>query len=309
MIIFAAISSYVYAQTPKLPNITASWNENLQQISVTWGEPLTKVSGQEAIYLHYKAPSDKNWKSEQLSVGATGKGIIDVEPNTEYTIRLKTAYGLEEPTYSNAVTITTPKELRFGSGAEWSGSGIHIKWTNAAKGVVIDTYCNGELRLPADGWAFSSNDRRYSGISTLKLNNKDQPKKGETWTIVFHHDGETQSHTVFCGKEKEDEDGNNEEGIIGPGNPNGDSGDPYQIKGPIPIFTEESWPTVMFWYIILASLSGVFIFLALIRSGYQYMFSATSNPGLKASFSETIEKCIIALVVIMTAPLLVDFNS
>ena len=302
ILIFATISSYTYAQEPYLPDIKAHWSNNLQQISVTWDEPLTKLPDQEAIYLHYKKNSDNNWKSIQLSEGATGKGIIDVEPDTEYTIRLKTAL-INNVQYSNEVSITTPQELRFGSGAEWTASGIYVKWTNATKGVTIDTYCNGELRLPPDGWAFSSNDKRYSGVSTFKLNNKDQPKQGETWTLVVHHDGETQSHTVFCGKEeKENEDG--EDGIIGPGQP-GDSGDPYQIKGPIPIFTEESWPTVMFWYIILASLSGVFIFLALIRSGYQYMFSATSNPGLKASFSETIEKCIIALVVIMTAPMLV----
>jgi hypothetical protein len=61
----------------------------------------------------------------------------------------------------------------------------------------------------------------------------------------------------------------------------------------------------MFWYTILAALSGVFIFLTIIRSGYQYMFSATANPGLKALFSESIQRCVIALVVIMAAPLIV----
>jgi len=78
-------------------------------------------------------------------------------------------------------------------------------------------------------------------------------------------------------------------------------------RGPIPIFSERTWPVIMFWYVLLSSLSGVFIFLIIIKSGYQYMFSQTSNPGMRASFTDTLEKCVIAMVVIMTAPLLVGF--
>ena len=63
----------------------------------------------------------------------------------------------------------------------------------------------------------------------------------------------------------------------------------------------------MFWYYVLASLSGAFIFLIMIRSGYQHMMSPTSNPGLKSSFTQSIERCIIGIVIIIAAPYLVNF--
>lgn len=307
MLIFALISS-TYAQEPYLPNIKAHWSNDLQQISVTWDTPLTKVPDQEAIYLHYKTPNS-DWKSIQLSEGATGKGIGDIEASTKYTIRLKTELTGKKK-YSNEVMITTPESLEFANWAKWTGSDITIGWRNAESHVDLGLSCSDKSTNPH---ASNIGDKKsYNGtISQLSfLDHKDKPKPGETWTITFTYSGQSYSHTVFCGTEQEKKDKEepenreDEDGIVGPDQP-GDSGDPYQIKGPIPIFTQETWPTVMFWYIILASLSGVFIFLALIRSGYQYMFSATSNPGLKASFSETIEKCIIALVVIMAAPMLV----
>ena len=308
MFIFAAISSYVYAQEPKLPSIKANWNNDLQQISVTWDTPLEKVPDQEGFFIQYKTSDDNNWKKINLSEGATGIGIGDVEPNTKYSICLKTYLGLE-PFTSNMITQTTPGEIGFASWAEWTGSDIRIGWRNATGTVGMDMSCS-EKSISPNQNTIGGNKSYNGAMSRLSfLNHKDAPQKGETWTIVFIHKGQSYSHTVFCGteqeqQEQEQQEQEGEDGIIGPGQ-SGDSGDPYQIKGPIPIFTQKTWPTVMFWYIILASLSGVFIFLALIRSGYQYMFSATSNPGLKASFSETIEKCIIALVVIMAAPMLV----
>jgi hypothetical protein len=305
MFIFAGISTYnAYAQTPELPNIKASWNDDLQQISVTWDKPLKRIAGQEIIVLEYKTP-DSDWKTIQLSEGSTGKGIGNVEPNAKYTIRLRTYYGITQYT-SNSITISTGEEFKFASWAEWTGSDIRIGWRNAQSYVAIDMVCSDKAIHPNQ--SNIGDNKSYNGtISKLSfLNHSDKPQRGETWAIAFIHDGQTYSHTVFCGTEKENKRPEDEEGIITPNKPgSGDSGEPYQIKGPIPIFTQETWPTVMFWYIILASLSGVFIFLSLIRSGYQYMFSATSNPGLKASFSETIEKCIIALVVIMAAPMLV----
>lgn len=308
LLMFTMISSYAYAQKPQVPNINVHWDDDLQQVLITWDKPLERsVANQEGFRLQYKTP-EGNWKLLQtLSLGATSVGANDLEPNTTYSFRIVTSVGVTDHP-SNQVSVTTPKDVGFACSAHWTGSGIHVTWNNANKGVVIDTYCDGELKLPSDGWAFSSKKKSHNGVLTFRLNTKDQPRQGETWTLVFHHDGKAYSHTVTCGKEKEDEDGEgkDEDGIVTPNKPGGgDSGDPYQIKGPIPIFTQETWPTVMFWYMILASLSGAFIFLALIRSGYQYMFSATSNPGLKASFSETIEKCIIALVVIMSAPMLV----
>lgn len=85
------------------------------------------------------------------------------------------------------------------------------------------------------------------------------------------------------------------------------------VLGGIPIFTDKSWPIIMFWYKVLAGLSGAFIFLMLIKTGYQYMFSAVSNPGMKAGFMHSIERTFVALLIIMVAPmfigLLVEVND
>jgi len=293
------LSHYAYAQTPKLPNINATWNNNLQQISVTWNTPLTRLLDQEIIVLQYKT-ADSGWKNIQVSEGSTGKGIGEVEPQTQYTIRLRTYFGTTEYT-SNQVNITTADELKFSCWADWTGNDINIGWRNAESNVDFYIVCN-DKTVTVNSKNVGGKKSHQDKISAY-VNHNDAPQQGETWVITFTYNGKTYSHSVFCGIE-ENEEQQNEEGIIGPGN-GGGSSNINQVSGPIPIFTEKTWPTVMFWYIILASLSGVFIFLAIIRSGYQYMFSATSNPGLKASFSETIERCIIALVVIMTAPMLV----
>lgn len=70
------------------------------------------------------------------------------------------------------------------------------------------------------------------------------------------------------------------------------------------IFTPERWETVMFWYNSLAILSGAFLVVVMIRSGYRYMLSA-ANPGLKASFVEELQRCIVAMMIIALAPVFI----
>lgn len=71
------------------------------------------------------------------------------------------------------------------------------------------------------------------------------------------------------------------------------------------VFTPARWAITMSWYYTLAGLSGVFIFLVLVRSGYRYINSAT-NPGIKADFFADVQRCIIAVGLIAIAPLFVQ---
>ncbi len=310
LLFITTITSYTYAQTPELPNITANWNSDLQQISVTWDKPLTKIDSDQDGFNLYRQENGKWRHFKSVPVGSTGIGIKDVDPNTEYILRLCTSR-IGKEFHSNEVTVTTAQELKFACWANCvNGKDIRIGWHNAKGHVGVEyirdgktVYSNYNNTTTGDNESYQSKNNNLPGI-----NYSDNPKKGETWEIVFSHNGETFSHTVFCGTEKEKkerEQKEKEDGIPGGLDESGNSDNLQQIKGPIPIFTQETWPVVMFWYVILASLSSVFIFLVIVRNGYQYMFSATSNPGLKASFSETIEKCIIALIVIMAAPLIV----
>lgn len=78
------------------------------------------------------------------------------------------------------------------------------------------------------------------------------------------------------------------------------------------IFTEDRWNIVMFWYNSMAILSGGFLVAIVVKSGYRYMISA-ANPGLKASFVEDLQRCIIAMAVLALAPVfirvLIDVND
>ena len=69
----------------------------------------------------------------------------------------------------------------------------------------------------------------------------------------------------------------------------------------ISIFDGHSWPKIMFWYNLLASLSGVFILWTIIKCGYKYILHPF-NPGVRASLMETVQRCIVAVAIIALAP-------
>ena len=69
----------------------------------------------------------------------------------------------------------------------------------------------------------------------------------------------------------------------------------------ISIFDGHSWPKIMFWYNLLASLSGVFILWTIIKCGYKYILYPF-NPGVRASLMETVQRCIVAVAIIALAP-------
>jgi hypothetical protein len=78
------------------------------------------------------------------------------------------------------------------------------------------------------------------------------------------------------------------------------------------IYEPQHLATINFWYNTLTALSGVFMFLVIIRTGYQYIRSGVS-PGARADFIETVQMCVVALAIIMLAPtfvkLLININS
>ncbi|MCR4443261.1 MAG: pilin [Peptococcaceae bacterium] len=67
------------------------------------------------------------------------------------------------------------------------------------------------------------------------------------------------------------------------------------------IFDGQNWPKIMFWYNLLASLSGVFILWSIIKCGYKYILHPF-NPGVRASLMETVQRCIVAVAIIALAP-------
>lgn len=75
---------------------------------------------------------------------------------------------------------------------------------------------------------------------------------------------------------------------------------------PIPVMPANSSKVVMFWYYTFATLTGVFVFLTIIRTGYQYIAQTDSNPGQRASTISTLQKCAAGFLIIMVAPLFVQ---
>ena len=59
---------------------------------------------------------------------------------------------------------------------------------------------------------------------------------------------------------------------------------------PIPVMPANSSKAVMFWYYTFATLTGVFVFLTIIRTGYQYIAQTDTNPGQRASTINTLQK-------------------
>lgn len=81
---------------------------------------------------------------------------------------------------------------------------------------------------------------------------------------------------------------------------------PVQASQGISIFPNNSQSVVMFWYYSLATLSGAFIFLTVVKSGYKHIFSGNTNPGMRASAILTVQRAIVGLIIIMVAPLLIN---
>ena len=78
------------------------------------------------------------------------------------------------------------------------------------------------------------------------------------------------------------------------------------------IYDQRHLVVIDLWYNTLLLLSGVLMFLVIVRSGYQHIRSGVS-PGERADFIETVQMCIVAVAVIALTPtfikVLIDINS
>ncbi|WP_273483441.1 pilin [Desulforamulus ruminis] len=77
-------------------------------------------------------------------------------------------------------------------------------------------------------------------------------------------------------------------------------------------FTNKWLSVVMLWYCTLVMLSGAFIFLVIVRSGYRYYHSSI-DPSIRASLLMDIQRCFVAMLIIILAPyciyLLIQIND
>lgn len=184
---------------------------------------------------------------------------------------------------SNAVKIDEFNVNRTGNAIK-----IHVNRTSYMFKTVI-------LRLYVNGEEVDSTTESFLDYG-LKIDN---PKNRQEYSIVakVFVDGEIEdqaSKTVVWGVEGAgDGDGSDTE-----------DGTPGLKSDPIEIFPEGAWERCMFWYTVLAALSGVFIFFTLLKTGYGQMAAAV-NPGVRASFMETVQRCIIAVGFIALAPVFI----
>jgi hypothetical protein len=64
------------------------------------------------------------------------------------------------------------------------------------------------------------------------------------------------------------------------------------------------WNIVMQWYNTLVTLSGVFIFIVIVRSGYKYYHSSI-DPSIRASLLMDVQRCFLAMLLIVITPFLI----
>ncbi len=193
----------------------------------------------------------------------------------------------------------------FNADAKWTGKTITVSYSGYdAGGIGSGVKMFVENASTGKSWqAMEYSASINKPIEQLDLQTTGSiptPLEGEEWQIVFEVSG-VQSFTVpvDCWF-PEQEIGENE-----PAANISENGENWK-EGGMPIFPGESHKVVMFWYYSLATISGALMFLVFIKSGYQHIFSATSNPGVKASAIMTIQRGFIGLIIIMLAPFLIN---
>lgn len=187
--------------------------------------------------------------------------------------------------------------------AGWDGTNIVVSYEGYERddfittGVVIVVQKEGGGTWESESIVGSSLKKtKITDLKLAKNGSIPQPQEGEVWTVTFKYDNKTYSQTVECTlSEQSLEDGM---GAI--------ETEENWRTGAISIFPGDSQKAVMFWYYSLATLSGAFIFLLFIRTGYQHIFSPASNPGVRASVLLSIQRGFIGLIIIMLVPFFVN---
>lgn len=190
----------------------------------------------------------------------------------------------------------------------WNGSNIIVGYEGYQRTGAITTGVVIVISKEGGGtWETSSMvnptlaKTNVTNLKLAKTGSIPQPQEGEIWTVTFKYNGMTHDETVNCwfpGQELGNNDGTNNKNII-------ESEENWK-EGAIPIFPGNSQKVVMFWYYSLVTLSGAFMFILFIKSGYQHMFSAATNPGVKASAILSIQRGLVGLIIVMIVPFLVN---
>ncbi len=200
-------------------------------------------------------------------------------------------------------------EDNFDASVTWTGSNISVQYTGYEPGfsdmltMTIMNTSSGET------WTAKTRDKTFNkkvtDINIQTTGSIPQPQEGEVWTIIFDYGGQnpyTTSVDCWFPNQEIDDTGN----PVPVENTAKDNMEGNWKSGAMPIFPGDSQKVVMFWYYSLATLSGAFMFLLFVKSGYQHIFSTTSNPGMRASVIMTVQRGIVGLIIIMLAPFIVN---
>lgn len=278
-------------------SMKAEWISKNNTIRLTWDR--LPEDGEYYLYHNY----GEGWLKDSSGVinnKNTARTLTNFPQNTEcqYQIRIM-KNGKSVGTYATSNKVKT-KSNKFTAIVKWTGEDITISWTHADGTVEIWTDGAGNPAYVVQ------NDARKNATISLKSQGLN-PQVGEHWKFRIFDDNNKYDRAVFCAAPSSGQDpgaGESEIGDSGTEDPGSEKRDHSGIPESIPIFQANSWTVVMFWYKVLASLSGVFVFFTFIRCGYQYM--RTDNSGIRASAIDTLQKCVIALVFIMIAPTFIE---
>ncbi|MEW5898890.1 MAG: pilin [Bacillota bacterium] len=135
-----------------------------------------------------------------------------------------------------------------------------------------------------------------------------QPDKTYIYMLVYGPFDVNSTGEVTVPPYQQQQQGGNQGGQS---NQNGQNGPRWQLPSN-GIYDQGHLPVINFWYYTLTALSGVFMFIVIVKTGYQYIRAGVS-PGARADFIETIQMCVVALAIIMLAPtfvkVLIDINN
>jgi len=200
-------------------------------------------------------------------------------------------------------------EDNFDASVTWTGSNISVQYTGYEPGFSDMLTMTVKNTSTGNTWTAKTRDKTFNkkitDINIQTTGTISQPQEGEVWTVTFDYGGQNPYVTsVNCWfPEQEIDDTGNPVPIE---NTAGNNMEGNWKSGAMPIFPGDSQKVVMFWYYSLATLSGAFMFLLFVRSGYQHIFSNTSNPGMRASITLTVQRAIVGLIIIMLAPFIVN---
>lgn len=182
-----------------------------------------------------------------------------------------------------------------------SDGSVTLRWSDGNAGETVKI----KRRETSTVWQTIDTVQQSDGTYTDKTA---QPDKTYTYMLVYGFADMKSTGEITVLPYDQQQKQNGQGGQNGQGEQGGTRWE-FPQNG---IYEPQHLATINFWYNTLTALSGVFMFLVIIRTGYQYIRSGVS-PGARADFIETVQMCVVALAIIMLAPtfvkLLININS